>query len=55
VLGFEGFPRLAIRAEQYEDELRMRRWLRRSEALNNLREQLFGVLDRLDEVEEMPA
>ncbi len=48
----EEFPVILVQADSFEDELRLRRWLRRARAFDSLREQLEDVLDRLDGLEE---
>lgn len=44
-LGYEGLPCLYLQADSYEDELRLRSWLRRSPVF----EALLGLLDVPDD------
>jgi hypothetical protein len=55
VLELEEPGRVILDADSYEDELRLRRWLRRSTAFRNLPALLERLLDDLDELDRMAA
>lgn len=51
----EGAGRIVIAADTFEDELRLRAWLRRSRALDDLAVVLVRLLDELDERDRSAA
>ncbi len=54
-LALEQPGRISLVAESYEDELRLRSWLRRSAAFRRLPALLDRLLDDLDDVDRMAA
>jgi hypothetical protein len=51
----ESYGQLVLDCDSYEDELRLRVWLRRSDALERLALVLARLLDDLDERDGMVA
>lgn len=55
VLELEQAGRIMFEADTHEDELRLRRWLRRSSAFEALPDILGRLLDDLDEADQRTA
>jgi hypothetical protein len=55
VLPLEGIPIVYVLANTFEDELRLRSWLRRSPVLGQALAALDGLLDELDDIDREAA